>query len=85
MSHGAHNKLFSPQHYINSPVMILSKQLLDFCVVLGIAHSDGNNPMSRPAAGEVIGTENLYQIEWFSDTPGPLSIAKAIKQSFLSS
>jgi hypothetical protein len=85
MSHGAYNRLFSPQYFINSPVMLLSKQMLAFCFVLGIAHSGGNNPMSSPAAGEVIGTENPYQIEWFSDTPGALSTAKVIGQPFLSS
>jgi hypothetical protein len=41
--------------------------------------------MSSPAAGEVIGTETLYQIERFSDTPGPRSTEKLIEQTFLSS
>jgi hypothetical protein len=54
--------------------MILSTQILAFCFFLGIAYSDGLNPMSHPAAGDIIEAEKPYHIEWLNGTPGPVSI-----------
>ena len=74
MARDAQAKLFTPQRYIVPSVMILSKHLVALSFVLCVAYSDGNNPMSSPAAGEVIEAEEPYLISWFNGTPGPVSI-----------
>jgi len=54
--------------------MILFKQLFALLLVFCVAHGDGNNPMSSPAAGEVIEAEEPYLISWSNGTPSPVSI-----------
>ena len=54
--------------------MILFKQLFALLLVFCAANGDGNNPMSSPAASEVIEAEEPYLILWDNGTPGPVSI-----------
>jgi len=54
--------------------MIIFKQLLALSFVVCLAYGDGNNPMSSPAAGEIIEAEEPYLISWSNGTPGPVSI-----------
>jgi hypothetical protein len=44
------------------------------CYLFVIVYCDGNNPMSAPAAGEVIEAEKPFEIQWSSGTPGPVKI-----------
>lgn len=50
------------------------RALSSLVVLFNFVHADGHNPMSAPAAGEVVEAEKPYTIEWDPGTPGPVSI-----------
>jgi hypothetical protein len=44
------------------------------CIAVTRVVADGNNPMSAPAAGQVVTVAVLFDTVWIPGTPGPVNI-----------
>lgn len=50
------------------------RNVIELFLLFTIVSADGNNPMSSPAAGELIPVGIPFTITWTPGTPGPVKI-----------